>query len=143
MHTQQLDRIKLHVNISKKRKSEALYVDFLIIRNAAMENLCKAYCAVETLLNVSNWQVFMVLRAMELIRLPTRDKTTDYMRYTLRLKPFWGIQSPEILPFEGYTSMFTIPKDTRIVFPLYDVVNLDGSCFTARVGKCWHCTASD
>ena len=49
MHTQQLDRIKLHVNISKKRKTEALYVDFLIMRNAAMENLCKAYCAVETL----------------------------------------------------------------------------------------------
>jgi len=85
----------------------------------------------------------MVLRAMGLIRLPTRDKTTDYMRYTLRLKPFWGISSPEILPFEGYTSMFTIPKDTRIVFPLCDVVNLDGSCFTASVGKCWHCTASD
>lgn len=48
MHTQQLDRIKLHVNISKKRKSEALYIDFLIMRNTAMENLCKAYCAVET-----------------------------------------------------------------------------------------------
>jgi|SRR5271170_4420702 hypothetical protein len=118
MHTQQLDRIKLHVNISKKRKSEAVYVDFLIMRNAAMENLCKAYCAVEPHLNVSKSQLFMVLRAMELIRLPTRDKTTDYMRYTLRLKPFWGISSPEILPFEGYTSMFTMPKDTGIVYSL-------------------------
>jgi len=48
MHTQQLDRIKLHVNIPKKRKTEALYVDFLIMRNTAMENLCKAYCGVKS-----------------------------------------------------------------------------------------------
>lgn len=86
----------------------------------------------------------MVLRAMELIRLPTRDKTTDYMRYTLRLKPFWGLSSPEILPFEGYKSMFTIPKDTRIVtsFLCY-VTDIDDSGFRARFGNCWHCTASD
>jgi len=63
----------------------------------------------------------MSLRALELIRLPTRDKTTDYMRYSLRLKPFWGLSSPEIPPFEAYTNLYTIPNDTRIVLPLSDV----------------------
>jgi hypothetical protein len=47
MHNQQLDRIKAHVNIPKKKRSETLYVDFLIARNTVMENMCKAYCAVE------------------------------------------------------------------------------------------------
>ena len=118
MHTQQLDRIKLHVNLPKKKKSGALYIEFLIIRNAVMENMCKAYSSVFPYVLVIDSQVFMVLRAMALLRLPKRDKTSDYMRYALRLKPFWGLSSPEILPFEGYTSMYTIPKDTRIVFSL-------------------------
>ena len=49
MHNQQLDRIKSHVHISKKRKSqlkESLYIDFLITRNLVMENMCGAYCSV-------------------------------------------------------------------------------------------------
>lgn len=52
MHNQQLERMKLHVHIPKKRKSqikESLYIDFLIIRNSALENMCSAYCAVENL----------------------------------------------------------------------------------------------
>jgi hypothetical protein len=85
----------------------------------------------------------MVLQAMELIRLPTKDKTTDYMRYALRLKPFWGLSSPEILPFEGYTSMFTIPRDTRYVMPLHDDVDVDDSDVTASIGECECCTTSD
>ena len=49
MHNQQLERMKLHINIPKKRKSqtkESLYIDFLIIRNSVLENMCGAYCAV-------------------------------------------------------------------------------------------------
>jgi hypothetical protein len=57
----------------------------------------------------------MVLRALELIKLPAKDKTTDYMRYSRRLKPFWGLSSPEILPFETYQNTFIIPNSTPIV----------------------------
>ena len=57
----------------------------------------------------------MVLQALELIKLPARDKTTDYMRYSLRLKPFWGLSSPEILPFETYQYTFIIPNSAPIV----------------------------
>jgi hypothetical protein len=49
MHNQQLERMKSHINMPKKRKSqtnESLYIDFLIIRNTVLENMCGAYCAV-------------------------------------------------------------------------------------------------
>jgi predicted transcriptional regulator of viral defense system len=49
MHNQQLERIRSHIKIPQKRKSqkkESLYIDFLIIRNTAMENMCKAYYSV-------------------------------------------------------------------------------------------------
>lgn len=49
LHNQQLERIKAHSQIHKKHKppkSEGSYLEFLITRNAAMENMCKAYCAV-------------------------------------------------------------------------------------------------
>jgi len=52
---------------------------------------------------------------MDLIGLPTRDKTNDYMRYTLRLKPFWGLSSPEIVPFEAYRETFDLPKSIPLV----------------------------
>ena len=51
LHNQQLERVKLHVNIPKKRKSqvnELLYIDFLIQRNKVLENMCNAYCSVST-----------------------------------------------------------------------------------------------
>jgi hypothetical protein len=57
----------------------------------------------------------MVLQALDLVTLPTRDKTQDYMRYTLRLKPFWGLSSPEILPFESFQDLFSIPQSIPIV----------------------------
>ena len=57
----------------------------------------------------------MVLSALELLRRPTRDKTNEYMRYTLRLKPFWGLSSPEILPFESFQQMFTIRPQKSFV----------------------------
>ena len=49
MHNQQLERIKSHVHIQKRRKSqtkESLYVEFLITRNLVMENMCGVYCSV-------------------------------------------------------------------------------------------------
>ena len=49
MHNQQLGRLKLHVNIPKKKNSKkegSLYIDFLILRNTALESMCGAYCAV-------------------------------------------------------------------------------------------------
>ena len=57
----------------------------------------------------------MVLTALDLLRLPTRDKTKEYMRYSLRLKPFWGLSSPEILSFELYQQMFLVPNEAPIV----------------------------
>lgn len=57
----------------------------------------------------------MVLRALGLIKLPTNDKTSDYMRYTLRLKPFWGLSSPEILPFDTFQEMFSLPSGSTVV----------------------------
>jgi hypothetical protein len=49
LHNQQLERVKQHVHLPRKRKSqpkEALYIDFLILRNTIVENMCKAYCSV-------------------------------------------------------------------------------------------------
>jgi len=100
VHNEQLQRVRHHADLVKKRKpKELLYMELLIMRNTAMENMSKAY----TLL-------FLVLRAMNLIRLPTRDKTNDYMRYALRLKPFWGLSSPEILPFESFQELYSPPQ---------------------------------
>jgi len=56
MHNQQLERIKLHLNIPRKRKSqpqESLYVNFLITRNMALECMCQAYCSVTTAMTLS------------------------------------------------------------------------------------------
>ena len=61
----------------------------------------------------------MVLETLGLIQLPARDKTTEYMRYTQRLKPFWGLSSPEVLPFDKFKEMATIPKSRTIVDSLY------------------------
>jgi hypothetical protein len=49
-----------------------------------------------------------VLKATGLTKVPTRDKTNEYMRYTLRLKPFWGLSSPEILAFETFQEAFSV-----------------------------------
>jgi hypothetical protein len=43
-----------------------------------------------------------------LTKVPTRDKTSEYMRYTLRLKPFWGLSSPEMLAFETFQEAFSV-----------------------------------
>jgi hypothetical protein len=45
---------------------------------------------------------------MGLTKVPTRDKAIEYMRYTLRLKPFWGLSSPEILAFETFQEAFSV-----------------------------------
>jgi hypothetical protein len=85
----------------------------------------------------------MVLRAVDLIQLPTRDKTTEYMRYSLRLKPFWGLSSPEILPFESYRDTFTIPNSNPIVRLFVTMFNVDSQSITASDGECVDCTTSD
>jgi len=46
MHNQQLERIRSHVHLPKKKKKGFLYIDYLILRNSAMENLSHAYCSV-------------------------------------------------------------------------------------------------
>jgi hypothetical protein len=49
LHNQQLERVKQHVHLPRKRKpepKEPLYIDFLILQNTVMENMCKAYCSV-------------------------------------------------------------------------------------------------
>jgi hypothetical protein len=49
LHNKQLERVKQHVHLPRKRKSQAkepLYIDFLILQNTVMENMCKAYCSV-------------------------------------------------------------------------------------------------
>jgi hypothetical protein len=58
LHNRQLERMKAHSHIPKIRKPqkpEGLYIDFLITRNAAMENMCKAYCS------VSPWHRVMLM----------------------------------------------------------------------------------
>jgi hypothetical protein len=57
----------------------------------------------------------MVLDALDLLQAPTRDKTTEYMRYGQRLKSFWSLSSPEVLPYEQFKEMVTIPRITSIV----------------------------
>ena len=58
-----------------------------------------------------------MLKAIGLIRAPTRDKTSEYMRYTLRLKPFWGLSSPEMLAFETFEEAFSIGDTIPEVLP--------------------------
>jgi len=56
MHNQQLQRIKSHINLPRKKKSqpqELLYIDFLITRNMALECMCQAYCSVQNPLQVT------------------------------------------------------------------------------------------
>jgi len=104
VHNEQLSRVKQHAElITKRNPKQSLYIDFIIMRNAALERMCKAYTS-----------LFLVLRALNLIHLPTRDKTSDYMRYTLRLKPFWGLSSPEILPFESFQELFSPPTSGEV-----------------------------
>ena len=53
IHNQQLERVKKHIHLPRKRKShakETLYIDFLILRNTTVENMCKAYCSVLSIL---------------------------------------------------------------------------------------------
>ena len=58
-----------------------------------------------------------MLKAIGLTRVPTRDKTSEYMRYTLRLKPFWGLSSPEILAFETFQKAFSVGDTIPEVLP--------------------------
>jgi hypothetical protein len=46
MHNQQLERIRCHSYLGKKKKKDFLYIDYLILRNTALENMCQAYCSV-------------------------------------------------------------------------------------------------
>ena len=46
VHNEQLQRVRQHVHVKKRKTKEILYVDFLIMRNAAMEYMCKAYTSV-------------------------------------------------------------------------------------------------
>lgn len=80
---------------------------------------------------------------MDLIRLPTRDKTTDYMRYSLRLKPFWGLSSPEILPFESYHDTFSISNSPPIVLLSPTMLILDDQNSRTSDGDCSCCTTND
>jgi hypothetical protein len=54
LHNKQLERMKAHSHVpnkkNKSQKSEGLYIDFLIVQNSALENMCKAYCSVSLFL---------------------------------------------------------------------------------------------
>jgi hypothetical protein len=60
LHNQQLERVKTHAVIPKKKKSQSLYIDFLIARNTALENMCRAYCSVFSFKNGINIVVYGV-----------------------------------------------------------------------------------
>ena len=47
-----------------------------------------------------------------MLRVPMRDKTSEQMRYVTRLKPFWGLKSPEVVPFESFRDIVSLPTDT-------------------------------
>jgi hypothetical protein len=46
VHNEQLQRVRQHAQFKKQSTKDIPYVDFLIMRNAAMENMCKAYTSV-------------------------------------------------------------------------------------------------
>jgi hypothetical protein len=52
VHNEQLQRVRHHADLVKKRKpKELFYIDFLIMRNTAMENMCKAYTLVNPVIS--------------------------------------------------------------------------------------------
>jgi len=102
--------MKMHANVPRNvngMPTEWMYINYLLLRTNAMDALCGVYAS-----------VFVVLRALDLLHLPTRDKTNDYMRYSLRLKPFWGLTAPTVLPFETYQESYFVPTEKEKVITL-------------------------
>jgi len=107
LHKKHLQRLKKHAQVPRNENglpTQFLYIDYLILRITGLDALCRVYA-----------NVFAVLKTMDLLQLPKRDKTNEYMRYSLRLKPFWGLSAPAVVPFEAYEETYFIPFEKEKV----------------------------
>jgi len=107
----------MHANVPRDENgtpAEWMYINYLLLRTSAMEALCAVYAS-----------VFAVLKALDLLHLPKRDKTNDYMRYSLRLKPFWGLSAPAVMPFETFQESYFVPLEKKKVSALQSGLIVD------------------
>lgn len=59
-------------------------------------------------------QLYTLLTRLQLIPVPPRPYSTDILRYELRMKPFLNIGLPELVPFEQFENLVTIPDDSNL-----------------------------
>ncbi|KAI9787913.1 MAG: hypothetical protein M1835_002590 [Candelina submexicana] len=58
--------------------------------------------------------LYTLLTRLDLVSIPPRPYSTDILRYELRMKPFLNINLPELVPFEQFQALVTIPDDSDI-----------------------------
>lgn len=93
--------------ITPEKQSEFSYalvfINFLKLSLAATYELAEALSC-----------LFTVLRRLSFLDSPSQPYSNDQMRYETRMKPFYPVKVPELVPFDKFTQQVTRPEENTL-----------------------------